>query len=345
MTWPSARRDLGIAIVGAGGIVDIGHLPAYRHGELRIVGIYDVDKRQARLVGERHGITQIYPEIAALLSDRSVDVVDIAIPPAQQILVATAAMAAGKHVLCQKPLALNLADAHTIAQQAHASKVKCAVNQQLRFEGAVFGTRRIIDQRVLGEPVGLSVRARGFIDWERRPWTATAGRLELPFHSIHYLDAIRFLMGEPDLVWGAAGRRPGGQDVQGETRVVAAMRFPSGATAVLEADHDRLDGTNESGFTLDASAGTARAQLGWTTPSRLSTFSFSDRQLGWVEQDAGREWLPGSFLGPMASLLDAVLENTEPATSVHDNLRTMALMEAVYDAVETGSAQTPRAMT
>ena len=122
------RRPL--AIVGAGGIVDYAHLPAYEKAGLEVVGIYDLDSERAADVAQRHGISKKYGSLDELLDDSRVEVVDIAVLPWAQPEIASAALEAGKHLLCQKPLAMDVETAEGLSADAESRGLKLAVNQQ-----------------------------------------------------------------------------------------------------------------------------------------------------------------------------------------------------------------------
>ena len=120
MAHPRRRgRELGIGIVGCGGIVQQGHLPAYRKAGLRVVAVYDTNAGRART-----SLRLRYPdggrERRALVGMAGVDIVDIAVPPWVQPGVVSLAAVAGRHILCQKPLALELDQARLIVETAEA---------------------------------------------------------------------------------------------------------------------------------------------------------------------------------------------------------------------------------
>src|SRR5690554_2748535 len=102
---PVDGSKYGIAVIGAGGIVEGAHLPAYRKAGLRVVGLYDQDVEKARRVAENFGIASVYRSLEALLEDPEVQIVDIAVPASVQPGLAKRIAASGRHMLCQKPLA------------------------------------------------------------------------------------------------------------------------------------------------------------------------------------------------------------------------------------------------
>jgi NAD-dependent oxidoreductase involved in siderophore biosynthesis len=97
------EHKLPTAIVGAGEIVDLAHLPAYREHGLDIVGITDINEDRAKEVAERHGIPRVYKSHQEIAADKDVAVVDIAVYPWVQHEIAIPMLDAGKDLLCQKP--------------------------------------------------------------------------------------------------------------------------------------------------------------------------------------------------------------------------------------------------
>src|SRR6266542_4195276 len=102
------KADYGIGIVGCGGIVNYAHLPAYAAHGLRVLACYDLNAETARKTATDHGIPTVYESLDALLADERLEIVEIA----------ERALAAGKHLLCQKPLAEELPDALPICRAA-----------------------------------------------------------------------------------------------------------------------------------------------------------------------------------------------------------------------------------
>src|SRR5580704_18221133 len=94
------RMDHGIAIVGAGGIVNYAHLPAYKKAGFNVVGITDKNLDQAQRTAREHGIAKVYGSLDELLSDQSVEIADVAVYPSVQGEIVSQAAAAGKHLLC-----------------------------------------------------------------------------------------------------------------------------------------------------------------------------------------------------------------------------------------------------
>jgi predicted dehydrogenase len=328
-----ARHDHGIAVVGCGGIVRDGHLPAYRAAGLNVLGLHDVRDDAARELAGTYSIGRVYSSLDEVLADDDVEVVDVAVHPAAQPEIAQRVLAAGRHVLCQKPLALSLAEAQRIARAADENGRCAAVNQQMRWSGGIATLKAWTDRGLLGQPLELQIRVSTFTPWHLWPWLAESPTLDLPYHSIHYLDASRYLLGEPELVTCRLGRSPRSA-VRGETRSTTLLEYAIGAVAQIAVNHDDASHDGHARLRMLGSEGVARGTIGlFEGYPRGVPDTLEFRRIGedsWTGARIDDLWIPDAFLGPMASLLSAVESGGEPLTSVRDNLRTLRLVEAAY---------------
>jgi predicted dehydrogenase len=343
LSIPPEHR-LPIAIVGAGTIVDVAHLPVYRRAGLEVTGIFDRDLARAAEVAARHGV-KAYDSLEQLLDDPKPRVVDIAVLPAAQPDIARRVAARGKHLLCQKPLAPTAAEAAVLCDDVR--DVKLAVNQQLRFDEGIAAAKAIIGQGWIGMPTAATFSVDILTDWGTWPWLVTSPQLEILFHSIHYLDALRHLLGEPSTVFCAAGRRPG-QDAAGETRTVSTLLFDDGVVGLVHANHENLGEDRRAEWRIDGSEGSVRGTLGLLydypqgRPDTVEVFSRILPTDGWLPYPVTTRWIPDAFAGPIGSLLRAIYEGGEPVTSGADNIRTLALAEALYRSIDERAAQVPQ---
>ncbi|MWA03573.1 gfo/Idh/MocA family oxidoreductase [Actinomadura sp. LD22] len=338
------RHRRPIAVVGAGAIVDVAHLPAYRSHDLPVRGIYDLDRDRAEDVAARHGVPYVYASLDDLLKDDEVEVVDIAVVPTAQPPIARAALEAGKHLLCQKPLAPTLAEAREIAGLAEARGRRLAVNQQLRWDEGIAAARAMVRAGWIGTPTAMSFTVDVKTDWSGWPWLVRSERLEIMYHSIHYLDAVRSILGDPSRVFCAASRTPG-QAEAGESRTMSTLLFDGGARAVLHVNHENRTGDFRAEFRIDGDKGAIRGTLGLLydyphgRPDTLEVSSSVAPTDGWVAYPVTERWIPGAFAGPMAGLLRWIAEDEPSPTAARDNLGTLALVEALYESIDSGEAR------
>ncbi len=332
-------------IVGTGAVLDVGHLPAYKAANIPVAAIWGRNRAHAERLAEAHGIPRVHDTLDALLADPDVAVIDIAVVPEAQVEIALRALDAGKDVMCQKPLALDLAEARRIVHRAEERGRLVAVQQQMRYEEGMLAARAMIERGWLGEVATMSFYVNidtGFADWG---WLGQVPKLELYFHSIHYIDTIRAFFGEPTSVFGTQWRLPGQRPV-GETRTVSVLMYPGDLRAVVHANHENPARDNEARFRIDGSGGSIRGNLGLLAEyphGRPDTLELWSRVLptdGWLPYPVTRRWVPDAFLGPVRSLLMAMEEGHDPESCAHDNIKTLALVDALYRSGETGQVIT-----
>jgi predicted dehydrogenase len=332
------NRMMGIGIVGAGDIVVNAHLPAYRIANFRVAGIYDIDKNKAKLAAQLFNIPIVFDSLEQLLESDEIEVVDIAVPTKFQLAIVKKAAEAGKHMLCQKPLAETLAEAVAIVDLCARAGVRAAVNQQMRWAPGIQASRNIVERGWLGSPLQGTIQVNVSTPWELWPWITQVDHLEVMYHSIHYLDSIRYVLGmKPESVYADGARFPG-QVCKGETRTLIHFKFPGETRGLVYDNHNNINPQDDwyAMFRFEGTEGSIQGTNGalYNYPvGREDTISFYSRLL-----EAGRRyapplegrWFPHAFMGSMGELMRAIEENREPDNSVADNLITMQMVFASY---------------
>lgn len=338
---PPANGGRPIGVVGAGAIVRAGHLPAYRKAGLKVAAIADLDEEAARRVAAEFGIEKAYGSAEQLIADPSVEIVDIAVTPHAQAEIVRAAIDAGKHLLCQKPFAEDLATASELVAAAAARGVRVAVNQQMRWDQVVRCTKALLDGGWYGQLTGGLFDVDIMTDWSMWPWMRDKPRLEYFYHSIHYVDSIRYLFGEPVSVVASTGRYPG-QAVKGETRTSTIYEFSPELSVVVLTNHHNWSARPRAVVRCQGTDGQSEGTLGvlYDYPvGRPDTFEFWSRTVHPDHSFSRRfteRWIPDAFVGPMVELQDAIAEDLEPLTAALDNLRTLRTLHAAYQSAEDG---------
>lgn len=337
---PPAKSDYGIGIVGCGGIVNYAHLPAYRDAGFNVVAVYDTDAEAAHTTANQHGIDIVTESLDELLSTGGIDIVDIAVPPWVQPDVVASVAGAGKHMLCQKPLALDVKTAESAISAADRAGVKQAVNQQMRWDAGIAASRSLVAEGAIGIPSEGQVQVSVSTPWHMWPWLASAPRLEVMYHSIHYLDAIRSVLGDPVAVTSVHGRYRSQEPVQGETKTVTVLEYASELQVLVAVNHYNQHGTPYAEFRFLGSEGALEGTIGlmYDYPNgRPDTLRLLREDLqAPIEYEFDTMWIPDAFAGPMGSLMDAITRDEEPITSSLDNLKTLQLVEAAYESASEG---------
>ncbi|MFT8247139.1 Gfo/Idh/MocA family protein [Roseomonas sp. BN140053] len=148
----SATRRLGVGVLGAHAWAEHAHLPGFAAYErCRRVAICDVVPERARALAERFGFERVYADAREMLADPEVEMVDVCTPTGTHRELAGAALAAGRHVLCEKPLALSAADAFGLARLAAEKGLRTKVGFTFRYSAALKQVKRWIEDGTIGE--------------------------------------------------------------------------------------------------------------------------------------------------------------------------------------------------
>lgn len=335
------KADYGIGIVGCGGIVQYAHLPAYKAAGFNVVIVYDQDQDVARSTAEENGIRSVARSLEELLATDGVDIVDIAVPPWVQPGIVEKVAAAGKHMLCQKPLALDLDSVAEMIALAAGAGVKQAVNQQMRWNAGFAASRSLVAAGAIGIPTEGQILVSVATPWHMWPWLAKVPRLEVNYHSIHYLDSIRSVLGNPTAVTSVHGRFVEQAPVQGETRSITILEYESQLQVLVAVNHYNQHGTPLAEFRFLGTEGALEGAIGglkYDYPTgRPDTLQLRRADLEQpIDYEFDTMWVPDAFAGPMGELMDAITEDREPLTSSSDNINTLRIVEASYRSASEG---------
>lgn len=349
-------RKLGIGVIGAGGISRFAHLPNLaRNPRVDVVAVADIDPVKARSASDEFGIPGCYDNYEKLLADPRVDAVTVTTWPTAHAAPVVAAAQAGKHVLCEKPIATTLADADAMVAAADAAGVKFTMGYQHRFGTALPLIRRLLDDGVVGRPMGMTQVGIGPSS-HRVPWFLQkdlAGGGVLIDWGIYTAHTILWLMGPVASVYAQTETfRPDVQvgeqlltDVDVEDTVMATLRFASGAVGSWYAAW--AVGARHRSMSIDGAAGSIVQAPGTAGLNVYSTtFDEPAHLRGWRHLDAVEPALADLHYRKLAHLVDAVLDDTPLQLTGADGRDALELVLAVYRSAETGQpVQLPLART
>jgi len=237
---------VGVIGTGFGAAV---HIPALKYlPDIELAAVCSRRAERARAVADQHAIPTFVTDFRELVRDPQIDAVVIATPPFLHHQMAVAALEAGKHVLCEKPMARNLAETRDMVKMAHDAGVAAMVNHEFRFLPARARVKELIDEGYIGEPQAatITVFRSSLADPQGRPfgWLMEhdkAGGM-LGATGSHHIDALRWWFGEVKAVSGATAtmvkrrRLPHSSamaTVDADDNFAFVLRFVSGALATV----------------------------------------------------------------------------------------------------------------
>ena len=342
----SAGRRLRVGVIGLG--MGRAHIDGWRqHPQVDVVAIADTDPQRLAQVGDSHAIAARHSDALALLATEALDVVSICVPNKFHLPLTLAAIDAGCHVLCEKPMALSAAEGRQMLDAAQAAGKRLMINFSYRFSAQSRALKAQVDAGFFGDfYFGRSVWHRrrgmpGFGGWFGQK--ALAGGGPLIDLGVHRLDLALWLMGYPQPTWvmgstydpiarAAAARSGKAFDV--EDLAAAFIRFDNGASLVLEASwaaHIREAELMETRL-LGTRAGLLQHNLG-------EGYDF-DAHL-FYEQDGAQYDLrlhPTGAVGlsAMHDYAQAILTNQPHPAPGEQGLVVMQILDAIYDSARRG---------
>lgn len=342
--WAHPSAPQPIVIIGAGGIVNDSHMPAYRARAFEVAGVFDTDTSHARETAARWEIPRVFGSLAAAAASPGA-VFDLAIPP-DFVFETLRALPDDAMVLIQKPLGVDLADAARIARLCAEKRLTAAVNFQLRFSPMMLALRDAAARGLLGRLVECEVHVNCHMPWDLWPFLKTQKRMEILLHSIHYLDTIRMLLGEPRSVMARTVKHPDCPDLA-STRSSIILDYGEDVRCCLSVNHHHRWGPRfaASHLRVEGTRGAAVAKLGVNLDyprGQPDELWIAVESRDWAQVPLRGNWFPHAFEGPMSNLQRfASGEDRVLLTAVEDSLRTMALVEACYMSDHSGGTPVP----
>jgi predicted dehydrogenase len=333
------------------------------------------DKDGVKKAAEHLGFASYETDWRRLLEREDIDLIDIVTPNNTHAEMAIEAAKAGKHVVCEKPLAMSLEDSRRMLQAVQSAGVIHMVCHNYRFAPAVQFAKKLIDEGRLGKI--YHIRAQYLQDWIMDPSFPLVWRLRkevtgsgaLGDIAVHILDLARFLVGEFHEVVGMMEtfikERPLGEMTSGLHAIVEhgqtghvdvddttafLARFENGAIGVFEATRFAAGNRNGNRFEINGEKGSIRWDL--ENMNWLQVY-FTDDEPGLqgfrnvncteeVHPYAGAYW-PSShiigyehtFINLVKELMDGIRSGTSPQPNFEDGVRNQAVLDAVEESVRT----------
>ena len=345
--WPMPAQPKPIVLIGAGGIAQDAHLPAYRAAGFEVAAVFDTDATRAKEVAARWSIARFcssFDETFTAFDSREV-IYDIAAPAAAHASIVEQ-VPEGAAVLLQKPFGLDLDQASRLRALCDSRHLRAAVNFQLRFAPMMLAVRDALRLGLVGELVDVEVHLNLATPWHLFPHLKADRRVEVVSHSIHYLDVIRALVGEPRGVLARGYTYPGSG--LADTRTSAILDYGSTLRCTLSLNHHHDFGRRfqDAGFRFEGLDGVLLVKLGALLDypkGEADELWFCPRGGEWVQVPLSGAWFPHAFIGTMANLQRyASGEDERLVSGVADAWRTMALVEACYRSERAAAEPVPQ---
>ncbi|UCH84979.1 MAG: Gfo/Idh/MocA family oxidoreductase [Candidatus Latescibacterota bacterium] len=331
-----ADKKVKIALVGAGHVAQIAHLPAYKiHPNAELVALVEEDPIRRNKLKKMFGFKRGYEDITRMLSREDVDAVDICTPNYLHAPMAIAALRSGRHVLCEKPLARNAIEGKKMVDMAKESGKMLMVAMNNRFRKDVHMLRTFVKRGELGDvqmvKVGWQRIAR---DWRQRRWFMNqrmAGGGALLDLGLPLMDLAIWIAGlrKPTRVSCSVFGRSGKRGV--EDSACAMVSFAGGACLTIEVTWNLLEPKDHSYLEIYGSRGGAS----------LHPFKIHKAMHGHLVNvtptiDDVRHYYKASYQAEINHFIECILKKKRPLTTGRDALSVLKILDAMYESESVG---------
>jgi UDP-N-acetyl-2-amino-2-deoxyglucuronate dehydrogenase len=343
--WRIMKKPVRFALVGCGRIAQ-RYLTLFRDGGVpgaKLVAVADpIDERRAKaaaMVGVRG-----YPDFHAMMGAQgdAIDVVCVLTPSGLHPEHVVALSDYGKHIVVEKPMALDLRDAQVMVDRCSAAGTRLFVVKQNRFNVPVVKLRTALEEGRFGRLVMGSVRVRWSRDqayYDQDAWRGTWAYDGGVFmnQASHHVDLLVWMLGEPVRVWATARRAL--VDIETEDTGVAVITFANGAIGVVEATTATRPKDLEGSLSLLGSGGTV--VIGGFAVNKLETWRFTETRAEDTDIVGRFSENPPDVYGYgharyLVHVVEAIRTGEPALVEGAEGLRSLAVINAIYESIATG---------
>jgi 1,5-anhydro-D-fructose reductase (1,5-anhydro-D-mannitol-forming) len=326
--------QVGWALIGASTVADEWMVDAIRaRPEGRVEAVVGASAERVRAFADKHGIAKWSTSVSEILTDPSLTAVYISSTNEKHKLQVLAAAAAGKHVLCEKPLALSEADAGQMIEACVARNVVLGTNHHLRCAATHRKLRDLVRSGAIGLPLSARVNHAVRLPDRLRGWrieSADAGGGVVLDISVHDIDTLRFILGAEPIEVSAMTWTEGACAPHLAMGVMGVIRFSNGVLAQI---HDafnvpfaptgiEIHGTEGSLIAIDVMTQRPIGQIEWRSARGVEIVEVPHRNL---------------YVASVEQFHRAILFGEHPAATGRDGFRSLVTALALQESADSGA--------
>jgi len=344
-------EPLKVGLVGTGGISKF-HLNAYlEHPDrVQLTAVCDIAEPLAQECARKAGIDAIYLDYDAMLREADIDAVDICTGHSLHAPQAIAAAAAGKHVIVEKAMSNTLQGCRAMIEATDSAGVTLMVAQHLRYSPEAYAVKRLIDDGKLGEI--QAARTHVFRQGPQESWytDGKAGGGVLQLNTVHYIDLLRYYVGNIRRVTGVCRSVQPQMTNGAEDLVAAILEFENGAIGDLFSSWTSYLAPEPSSYMVLGSKGTIHSTPPATAKDDSPIRHFGLLMFGEKEDAPNRQKppfepldtsdivLPSTdfFVNEILHFEECIRTGSEPLSAGRDNIETMKVVHGIQESSRTG---------
>ncbi len=313
-------------------------------GGVECISVYNRTRAKAERFAREFGIQSIYDDAEKLLSREKIDFLDIITDAGAHPRFVELAAHYQIPVICQKPMALDLASARQMVQSCRAANVWMAIHENWRWQAPIRAVKAAVESGVVGPIHRARIDyANSFPVFDNQPFLKELKQFILTDIGSHILDVARFLFGEASSLYCQTARVH--RDIQGEDVATVMMQMSAAQTVTCNmsyaspVEHDRFP---ETFIFIEGERGSIELSADYwlriTANRETCARRFPPPHYQWA--DSRYALVHSSIVACNADLLRALQSGRPPETSGADNLKTVELVFGAYDSAERGQKVT-----
>jgi predicted dehydrogenase len=341
-------QKLRMGIIGVGGIAQARHIPAFLKfsDQVIIEAISDVNEATAKAVADKFNITKVYSNYRDIFQD--VDAVTICTPNKFHAEITIAALEAGLHVLCEKPMAMTPEECQAMMDAAESSGKVLAIAYHYRFMKESQAAKRMLLENEIGQPMvarAKALRRRKVPGWGVFTNKELQGGGSLIDYGCHFLDLSLWLLGNPEVVevtgttYNQLSRMPDQVNLWGDfnhetfevdDHVTAYIKFSNGASMLFETSWMANIKDDEESLSIS----------GQTGGIDLFPFQLNQMKHGML-LNSEANWVPGEDdpgIPQAQNFINSCLGLEELIVKPKEALQVSQVIDAIYKSSETGKS-------
>ena len=325
------------------GIIGCGRI-AHRHAEQikrfgHLTAVCDIIPEKAEAFAAKYNDTAFYTSSSFLLQKQNIDIVVVCTPNGLHVLHAVEALNAGFHVLCEKPMAISVADCKRMIDTSEKNKRQLFIVKQNRFNPPVLAVKKLLDENKLGKI--FSVQLNCF--WNRNEiyyknsWKGTkdldGGTLFTQFS--HFIDLLYWLFGDVKNVQAVLSNIAHKNIIEFEDTGVVNLEFENNILAGIHYTVNSFQKNMEGSLTIFAEKGTVKIggqYLNELEYQLIENYTIENLPKGNTANDYG------TYTGSMSNhdkvyqnLIDVLLHGGSTYANAYDGLKTVEIIEKIYN--------------
>ena len=338
------NRKVRVGIIGSQFISSI-HVDALKRcADAEVLAVASPTKNNARNFAKKHGVPHHFTDYRKLLEMDEIDMVVLGIPNQLHCQATVDAAAAGKHIVLEKPMCLNLAEADRMLAACRKARVKLMYAEELCFAPKYVRLKQLLDSGALGQPVLVKQsekhdgpHAPHFWDVNRSGGGVT---MDMGCHAIEF---FRWILGRPPIksVYAQMGTHVHQAKTQGDDNAILILEFANGVVGMAEESWTKLGGMDDRAEVLGSKGAAYADLLHGNSIETYSTVGYdyavekAGSTVGWSFTIYEEIWNYG-FVHEMAHFVDCVKHDKAPLVTGDDARAVLEVVFAAYESAGTG---------